>query len=105
MYETSKRLAATGFPALSLPSDYFDGLANRFNLDNKELKWLQKHNVLYAENATGSYYQLYSQPIWGNFFIEIVARRNGYVGYGSSNAPVRLAAQTAFTQLAHTLSA
>ena len=62
--------------------------------DAEFVKTLQAHNILYARNPTGEYLQLYSQSIWGGFFIEIVERRGGYAGYGARNAPIRLSAQS-----------
>jgi 4-hydroxyphenylpyruvate dioxygenase len=55
---------------------------------------LKAHNVLYEREGEGEYFQLYTQTFDERFFFEIVERRNGYAGFGASNAQIRLAAQT-----------
>jgi 4-hydroxyphenylpyruvate dioxygenase len=54
--------------------------------------------VLYEREGEGEYFQLYTQTFDERFFFEIVERRNGYSGFGASNAQIRLAAQTRQTR-------
>jgi 4-hydroxyphenylpyruvate dioxygenase len=54
---------------------------------------LRAANILYDEDAHGTFFQLYSQPFAGGMFFEIVQRTDGYAGYGGPNAPFRIAAQ------------
>ena len=44
-------------------------------------------------DADGEYFQIYTGNIAGWLFFEVVQRRD-YSGFGASNAPIRLAAQT-----------
>ena len=95
IFETAERLKETGFQFLEVPSNYYDDLGLNYGLEQEFVDRMRALNILYAQNQTGKYFQIYSQSIWGGFFFEIVQRQNGYVGYGAKNAPVRLAAQQA----------
>ena len=48
--------------------------------------------ILYDEDESGRYFQLYTRAFQQQFFFEIV-QRDGYGGFGAPNAPIRLAAQ------------
>ncbi|MXX88799.1 MAG: hypothetical protein F4213_15580 [Boseongicola sp. SB0677_bin_26] len=52
---------------------------------------LRERRILYDEDDSGQFFQLYSRP-YGDGFFEIVERRQGYGGYGAANAPFRAAA-------------
>ncbi len=93
IFETADRLQDTSFAFLPIPQNYYDALGLEFGLDASLISAMQKANILYSRNETGEYFQIYSQPIWSGFFVEIVERRSGYSGYGARNAPIRLAAQ------------
>ena len=93
IFETSDLLAAAGFDRLAMPSNYYDDLRVRFGLPEEMIAKLKDGNILYDRDGRGEYFQIYSVPIWGGFFFEIVERRGGYQGYGARNAPIRLAAQ------------
>ena len=86
-------LAANGFRALEMPQNYYDDIAARFAIDPEGIRALQSRCLLYDEDETGSYLQLYGRPFDNGFFFEIVERREGYAGYGAPNAPFRIAAQ------------
>ena len=93
IFETSNLLAAAGFDRLIMPANYYDDLRVRFDLPHETITRLQEGNILYDRDGLGEYFQIYSVPIWGGFFFELVARKGGYQGYGARNAPIRLAAQ------------
>lgn len=93
IFATVDALAARGFQALPISSNYYDDLAARFDLDPDMLAQLQAGNILYDEDAQGAFFQLYSRPFAGGMFFEIIARKGGYAGYGGPNAPFRIAAQ------------
>lgn len=89
---TVARLEANGVRLLSIPENYYDDLAAKMDLPNRQLTQLKRHNVLYDREGFAEYLQVYTEPFDQRFFFEIVERR-GYKGYGAANAPVRLAAQ------------
>lgn len=93
IFETSDILAAAGFDRLIMPANYYDDLRARFDLSEEIIKELKAGDILYDRDGRGEYFQIYSAPIWGGFFFEIVARKGGYQGYGARNAPIRLASQ------------
>lgn len=93
IFETSDLLADAGFDRLVMPANYYDDLRVRFDLPAEMITKLKAGDILYDRDGRGEYFQIYSVPIWGGFFFEIVARKGGYQGYGARNAPIRLAAQ------------
>ena len=93
IFETSDLLAAGGFERLAMPANYYDDLRVRFDLPAEMIAALKAGDILYDRDGRGEYFQIYSVPIWGGVFFEIVARKGGYQGYGARNAPIRLAAQ------------
>ena len=93
IFETSELLAAAGFDRLAMPANYYDDLRVGFDLPGEMIGNLKNGDILYDRDGRGEYFQIYSVPIWGGFFFEIVARKGGYQGYGARNAPIRLAAQ------------
>ncbi|MBE9640124.1 bifunctional sugar phosphate isomerase/epimerase/4-hydroxyphenylpyruvate dioxygenase family protein [Salipiger mangrovisoli] len=93
MFATARAFAAAGFEALPIPGNYYHDLAARFDIAPAELARMQRHNILYDEDETGTFRQLYSRPAAGGLFFEIVERTGGYSGYGAPNSPFRIAAQ------------
>lgn len=93
IFATAEALAELGFAALPISQNYYGDLAARFDLDATVLARLRAANILYDEDAHGTFFQLYSQPFAGGMFFEIVQRTDGYAGYGGPNAPFRIAAQ------------
>ncbi|MEO0382547.1 MAG: TIM barrel protein [Pseudomonadota bacterium] len=93
MFATATALASKGFKALPISENYYLDLASRFDLDDAFLKQLADNDLLYDRDETGSYLQLFSVPYGDGFFFEIIQRRDGYNGYGASNASYRTAAQ------------
>ena len=95
--ESARALSENGLDILRIPQNYYDDLGARFGLTDDELADLQRLNILYDRDADGNVYrQLYSRAFEKRFFFEIVQRDPGYKGYGASNAPIRLGAQSAF---------
>lgn len=93
IFFTASALAESGFEALPLPRNYYADLETRFQINPAMLDRMQSANILYDEDESGRYFQLYSRPYGDGFFFEIVARETGYAGYGAPNAPYRTAAQ------------
>jgi 4-hydroxyphenylpyruvate dioxygenase len=94
IFGTAKTLAANGVGLLPIPENYYDDLEARSDMPAANIDRLKAHNVLYEREGEGEYFQLYTQTFDERFFFEIVERRNGYAGFGASNAQIRLAAQT-----------
>lgn len=94
IFETSALLAASGFQRLAIPANYYTHIQSTYDLDEAMVARIKDGNILYSRTDGGEFFQIYSLPILGGFFFEIVERRNGYTGYGARNAPVRIAAQS-----------
>jgi 4-hydroxyphenylpyruvate dioxygenase len=92
---TARRLRSLGLPILPIPRNYYEDLAARFDLEPTLLQELAELNILYDRDAAGEYFQLISRAFAKRFFFEIVERK-GYRGYGTANAPIRLAAQSQY---------
>lgn len=86
------RARAAGMNFLSVPHNYYDDLAARFDLEPGELETLEELNLLYDRDEHGSFLHFYTETI-GEVFFEVVERRQGYDGYGAPNASVRLSSQ------------
>ena len=93
IFETARSLADLGFKPLVMPANYYADLQSRFDLSPLLLSQLEKNSILFDEDGSGAFLQLYSQPFAGGIFFEILERRSGYNGYGAANAPFRIAAQ------------
>ncbi|MGI9521970.1 MAG: bifunctional sugar phosphate isomerase/epimerase/4-hydroxyphenylpyruvate dioxygenase family protein [Hyphomicrobiaceae bacterium] len=93
IFATAEALKAGGLAMLSIPDNYYDDLEARFDLSDALMRQLREHQVLYDRDSTGEYFQIYTENFAGWLFFEIVERRN-YAGFGATNAPIRLAAQT-----------
>jgi 4-hydroxyphenylpyruvate dioxygenase len=76
---------------LPVPENYYDDLLLRFDIDPALVERMRARNILYDEDATGRYFQVYTRDINGLFFEAI--ERDGYRGFGAPNASVRMAAQ------------
>jgi 4-hydroxyphenylpyruvate dioxygenase len=93
IFETARTLEALCFAPLKISSNYYDDLASRFEIDAGLLSAMRQANILYDRDASGEFFQLYSEPFAGGMFFEVLERRGGYRGYGAANAPFRIAAQ------------
>ena len=89
---TARRLRAAGAPLLAVPANYHDDLEARVDLDPALVAGMRECGLLYDEDAHGRYLHLYTEVLGSRVFFEVVQRIGGYDGYGSVNAPVRMAA-------------
>ena len=93
MQITADALIDAGAEILDVPSNYYDDLVARGELDPASAShWSERHVLLDSTATGGRYMQLYSRALDRRFFFEIVTRSN-YDGFGARNAPIRLAAQ------------
>ncbi|KAB2850055.1 MAG: sugar phosphate isomerase/epimerase and 4-hydroxyphenylpyruvate domain-containing protein [Hyphomicrobiaceae bacterium] len=93
IFLTAERLKANGVKLLAIPENYYDDLEAKTDLTAEQLGRLKALNILYERERAGEYFQIYTPTFEERFFFEIVERRNGYKGFGATNAQVRLAAQ------------
>ncbi|WP_127557346.1 bifunctional sugar phosphate isomerase/epimerase/4-hydroxyphenylpyruvate dioxygenase family protein [Saccharospirillum alexandrii] len=100
MTATVAGLADAHTPTLTIPVNYYRDLQARYELGESEVQWMQDHSVLYDEDGTGEFRQLYVRPDHQSFFFELV-QRDGYQGLGAPNAFVRAAAQQQADALAN----
>lgn len=87
-----RQLRERGMPMLAIPANYYDDLGAKYGLDEATLEQWSTLGVMMERSGEGEFLHAYSTPFDNRFFFEIVERRNGYDGYGASNAPFRLAA-------------
>ena len=90
--ELARTARARGLRFLSVPDNYYDYVAGRFGVDRETVAELRELDLLYDRNPDGEFVHFYTRTV-GKVFFEFVERRGHYDGYGSDNAPVRLAAQ------------
>ncbi|MER6014369.1 bifunctional sugar phosphate isomerase/epimerase/4-hydroxyphenylpyruvate dioxygenase family protein [Streptomyces bluensis] len=91
---TARAFRAAGGRLLSLPANYHDDLAARYEFADGELETYRELGILYDRDAHGEFRHCYTHTV-GRVFFELVQRDGCYRGYGARNAPVRLAAQHA----------
>lgn len=89
---TARRLRAAGAPLLRLPANYADDLEARFDLPADVRAAVREHGLMYEEDAGGGYLHVATELLGGRVFFEVVQRLGGYDGYGTADAPVRMAA-------------
>ena len=89
---TATALRSLGAPLLTLPENYADDVDARFDLDPPLLAAIREHGLMYEEDATGCYLHLATEVLGDRVFVEFVQRLGGYDGYGTLDAPVRMAA-------------
>ncbi len=88
----ARAAADNGLPFLPVPDNYYDYLSGRFGLADERVAELKSLNLLYDRSPQGEVIHFYTRTV-GTVFFEFVQRIGGYDGYGTDNAPVRLAAQ------------
>ena len=93
IFATAAALEANGFEALPMAANYYDDLAARLGLSPVFVNRLKAHNILYDQDGSGEFFQIYARAFGDGIFFEIVQRKDGYTGYGAPNAPFRIAAQ------------
>jgi 4-hydroxyphenylpyruvate dioxygenase len=89
---TARALRAAGAPLLPVPANYHDDLESRVDLDPALMADLREYGLFYDEDAHGRYLHLATEVLGSRVFFEVVQRIDGYDGYGTANAPVRMAA-------------
>lgn len=94
VFEVARRARARGLAFLSVPDNYYDYVAGRFGVDAEAVAAMRELDLLYDRSPDGEFIHFYTRTV-GSVFFEFVERRGHYDGYGSDNAPVRLAAQRA----------
>lgn len=93
IFASAKAMAARGFPALQIGTNYYADVEARFGLEPRLTARLRDNNILYDEDSTGHFLQFYCQANPGGLFLEVTQRIGLYRGYGAPNAPFRIAAQ------------
>lgn len=88
-----KDLMSRGQKFLEISNNYYDDIEARFGLDFNFCNELKDLNILYDEDESGSFLQIYTHVFNDQFFFEFVQRINDYQGYGANNALFRIAAQ------------
>ncbi|KKX27171.1 sugar phosphate isomerase/epimerase and 4-hydroxyphenylpyruvate domain-containing protein [Rhizobium sp. LC145] len=91
IFATAEALRKNGFRPLPISPNYYGDVEARFGLEAELTERLRAENILYDQDESGEYFQLYSGTLGDGFFFEIVERR-GYRGYGAPNAIFRIAA-------------
>lgn len=99
IFATARQLRTLGMEPLPIPENYYYDLGARYGLDDTELSRMAEYNILYDEDAGGTYHHFYTRAFVKRFFFEIVQRR-AYDGYGARDTAIRLAAQSRFRNLA-----
>jgi 4-hydroxyphenylpyruvate dioxygenase len=89
---TARALRAAGTPVLTLPANYADDLDARFDLAPDLLAAVREHGLMYDEDAGGAFLQLSTEVLGDRVFFVVTQRLGGYDGYGTADAPVRMAA-------------
>ena len=93
IFATAAALIRLGFPVLPIGANYYEDLRARFGLEPRVMARLKTFNIMYDEDAGGTFHQFYSAARPEGLFFEIVARSGTYQGFGAGNAPFRIAAQ------------
>ncbi|MEU0494191.1 TIM barrel protein [Mycobacterium sp. NPDC006124] len=88
----ARRARSRGLRFLAVPDNYYDYVAGRFGVEESVVAELRELDLLYDRNRDGSFIHFYTRTV-GSVFFEFVQRIGDYDGYGTDNAPVRLAAQ------------
>ncbi|MEG3177654.1 TIM barrel protein [Sphingomonas sp. RB3P16] len=97
IFVTARRLAANGVAMLAIPGNYYEDLVARFGLADDLIAEMAALNILFDRDEAGNeYWQVYTRAFEKRFFFEVVERRGAYLGYGATNAPIRLGAQSQF---------
>ena len=89
---TAGALRAAGARLVEVPANYHDDLDARLGLDPGLLADMRECGLFYDEDERGGYLHLVTEVLGSRVFFEVVQRIDGYDGYGTVNAPVRMAA-------------
>lgn len=88
----AESLVNNAVETVKIPANYYPDIQSRFGLDSALCERMATRNILYDEDDDGCFYQLYTKPVDGKFYFEIV-QRDGYKGLGAANAWLRATAQ------------
>jgi 4-hydroxyphenylpyruvate dioxygenase len=94
IFETVARLRGNGVRFVPISDNYYDDLPTRLELDPSQVERMRAAGVVFDRSPDGDYLHIYAESLQGEgTFFEIVQRVGDYDGYGSTNAPARMAAQ------------
>ena len=77
---------------MAVPANHHDDLDARLDLDAALVADMRECGLFYDEDAHGSYLHLVTEVLGCRVFFEVVQRIGGHDGYGTTNAPVPMAA-------------
>jgi 4-hydroxyphenylpyruvate dioxygenase len=89
---TARAARAAGAPLLRLPANYADDLDARFDLTPELLAAVRELGLMYEEDDAGGCLHLATEVLGDRVFFVVTQRLGGYDGYGTADAPVRMAA-------------
>lgn len=92
IFAVAELLQNNNTPIMQVTDNYYDDLAARCSLDEETLAALKNFHILYDEDESGVFYQLFTTLFAGRFCFEIV-QRNGYQGFGAPNTQMRMTMQ------------
>ena len=96
IFATAAACRERGLVPLSIPDNYYDDLAARYDLAEEMIERMRADNILYdADGAGGEFLHFFTPTVGDDLFFEIVCRTGGYRGYGEANSAVRVAAALA----------
>jgi 4-hydroxyphenylpyruvate dioxygenase len=94
IFETVDRLRQRGARFVPISENYYDDLPTRLDLSAGLVERMRAAGVVFDRSAAGDYLHIYAESLEGEgTFFEIVQRLGAYDGYGSTNAPARMASQ------------
>jgi 4-hydroxyphenylpyruvate dioxygenase len=99
IFASARTMRERGAPLLPIPDNYYDDLDARLALDPKLLEALRECGVLYDRDEYGEFFHFYTEVLGSRVFFEVTQRVGGYAGYGTANAPVRMAVHRHLRQL------
>lgn len=89
---SARAMRALGAPLLEIPANYYDDLDARLAPPPDLLTAMREHSILYDRDEQGEFLHFYTEILGSRVFFEVVQRIGGYAGFGTANAPVRMAA-------------
>lgn len=93
IFASAQAMRERGAPLLPVPDNYYADLDARLSLDPELLAAMQEYGVLYDRDQNGGeFFHFYTEVLGSRVFFEVTQRTRGYTGYGTTNAPIRMAA-------------
>lgn len=89
---TARAARDHGAPLLPIPDNYYDDLDARLAPPPDRLAAMRELGVLYDRDEHGGYLHVSTEVLGGRVFFQLVQRIGDYDGYGTTDAPVRMAA-------------